>query len=58
MYVAQRIVESKFMHNFYYMDTSSPQVWAISVIVIKLPKANNDPKGKNLPNIVSLAANF
>jgi hypothetical protein len=35
-------------------DKSNPNIWATSVIVKKLPRENNQPKGENLPNLVTL----
>jgi hypothetical protein len=36
------------------MGTCSPQIGAIFVVFKELPKANNRPRGKNSPNLVTL----
>jgi hypothetical protein len=36
------------------MERSSPDIWALSVILIKLPKVNNDPIGENSPNLATM----
>jgi hypothetical protein len=36
------------------VEISSPIIWAISVISIKLPEESNHPIGENSPNLVTL----
>jgi hypothetical protein len=48
--ITQNVAQQFFLQNLcitlMYRGKSSPKMWAISVIFIKLPKVNNDPLGE------------